>query len=53
MRSDDIVFITAPFTGYGTAPNGGAIDLVDERKMERLGLALQKDDVAGYLAENS
>lgn len=53
VRSDDIVFITAPFTGYGTAPNGGAIDLVDERKMERLGLALQKDDVAGYLAENS
>lgn len=52
LRSDDILFITAPFTGYGTAPNGGAIDLVDARRMEELGQALQKDDVAGYTAAN-
>ena len=52
LRADDIVFITAPFTGFGTAPNGGAIDIVDERRMEELGLALQSDDVAGYLAND-
>ncbi|MEI2779049.1 MAG: LCP family protein [Tetrasphaera sp.] len=50
VRGGDIVFVTAPFTGYGTAPDGGAIDLVDEARMEQLGLALQKDDLAGYVA---
>ena len=49
LRGSDIVFITAPFSGFGTAPNGGAIDIVDVLGMERLRVALQNDDVAGYL----
>jgi LCP family protein required for cell wall assembly len=48
LRSGDIAFITAPFTGFGTAPNGGSIDLVDEQGMEALGEALQDDDMASY-----
>ena len=27
VRGDDIHFVTAPFSGYGTAPNGGSIDI--------------------------
>ncbi len=48
LRSGDITFITAPFTGFGTAPNGGSIDLVDEQGMQALGEALQNDDMARY-----
>jgi len=52
LRGDDIEFITAPFSGYGTAPNGGAIDILDEARMESLALALQDDKVEEYLAGN-
>lgn len=51
LRGDDIVFITAPFSGYGTAPNGGAIDILDQPRMESLALALQDDKVEQYLAD--
>ncbi len=52
VRGGDIAFLTAPFSGYGTAPNGGAIDLLDERGMEDLRLALQDDKLADYLAQH-
>lgn len=52
LRGDDIVFITAPFSGYGTAPNGGAIDILDQARMNRLADALQSDTLEEYLAEN-
>ena len=48
LRGKDVSFITAPFTGFGTAPNGGSIDLVDEQGMQALGEALQNDDLASY-----
>ena len=48
LRSHDITFITAPFTGFGTAPNGGSIDIVDVPGMQALGEALQNDAMAGY-----
>lgn len=51
LRGDDIVFITAPFSGYGTAPNGGAIDILDQPRMESLALALQDDKIEEYLAD--
>lgn len=51
LRGDDIVFVTAPFKGYGVAPNGGAIDILDEPGMERLAFALQDDDVERFLAD--
>ena len=48
LRGKDVSFVTAPFTGFGTAPNGGSIDLVDEQGMQDLGEALQNDDMASY-----
>ena len=48
LRSRDITFITAPFTGFGTATNGGSIDIVDVPGMQALGEALQNDAMAGY-----
>lgn len=48
LRSGDVVFITAPFNGYGTAPDGGSIDILDEVGMAALGKALRNDDMADY-----
>ncbi|WP_195908151.1 LCP family protein [Nostocoides sp. HKS02] len=48
LRGSDIAFVTAPFTGFGTAPNGGSIDIVDEPGMRLLGDALQNDAMSGY-----
>ncbi len=48
LRGGDIAFITAPFTGFGTAPNGGSIDVVDEPGMVALGDALQNDQMSTY-----
>lgn len=48
IRSKDIVFVTAPFTGFGTAPNGGSIDIVDEAGMAELGNALRTGTMADY-----
>jgi LCP family protein required for cell wall assembly len=48
LRGNDIRFITAPFTGFGTSPQGASIDILDEPGMEALGEALQNDDLASY-----
>jgi polyisoprenyl-teichoic acid--peptidoglycan teichoic acid transferase len=48
LREDDVVFVTAPFTGFGTAPDGGWIEIVDEAGMERLGHALRTDTMDSY-----
>ena len=48
IRSDDVIFITAPFSGYGTAPNGGSIDIVDQPGMDRLGEALRTDTMSTF-----
>ena len=48
LRSGDIRFITAPFTGFGTSPSGASIDVVDVPKMKQLGEAIRDDDLASY-----
>jgi LCP family protein required for cell wall assembly len=48
LRSGDIRPITAPFTGFGTSPDGQSIDLVDEAKMAELGKALRTDAMDSY-----
>jgi LCP family protein required for cell wall assembly len=48
LRGNNISFITAPFTGFGTSPVGGSIDIVDEQGMRDLGDALQNDAMAAY-----
>ena len=47
LRSKDIVFITAPITGFGTSPQGASIDIVDDALMARLSFALRSDDMSG------
>lgn len=53
LRGKDITFITAPFTGYGTSPQGASIDLVDEQGMSELGTALQDDAMSTYADRTS
>jgi LCP family protein required for cell wall assembly len=46
LRSEDIVFITAPITGTGRSPQGASVDFVDYTKMAQLSSALRTDDVS-------
>jgi len=48
VRGGDIRFITAPFSGFGTSPVGGSIDIVDEAKMTAMGQAVAADQLDGY-----
>lgn len=48
LRSKDIVFITAPFSGFGTSPTGASIDIVDEGRMARLSAALRSDKMSTF-----
>jgi polyisoprenyl-teichoic acid--peptidoglycan teichoic acid transferase len=50
LRSEDIVFITAPFTGFGRSPQGASIDIVDEVKMAQLSTAFKADDLSSFVA---
>jgi hypothetical protein len=48
LRSEDIVFITAPIAGFGTSPQGTSIDIIDDAKMVELSMALKTDDVTSF-----
>lgn len=50
LRSDDIVFITAPITGFGRSPQGASIDIVDKVKLAQLSTALRTDTLSSYVA---
>ncbi len=48
IRGGDVVFATAPFSGFGTSPGGASIDVVDEKGMADLGEALRTDTMDEY-----
>lgn len=48
VRGEDIHFVTAPFSGYGTSPGGASIDILDEQGMAELSDALRTDDMEGF-----
>ena len=48
VRAGDVVFATAPFTGFGTSPSGASIDVVDKQGMADLGEALRTDTMDDY-----
>ncbi|WP_307818049.1 LCP family protein [Janibacter endophyticus] len=48
VRGDDIHFVTAPFSGYGTTSGGASIVVLDEPGMDRLSDALATDNMAGF-----
>lgn len=50
LRGEDIVFITAPITGFGRSPQGASIDIVDEVRMAQLSIALKTDAMSGFVA---
>jgi len=52
LRGDDIIFITAPFSGFGTSPVGASIDILDQPRMAQLSTALRKDDMGSYRVTN-
>jgi LCP family protein required for cell wall assembly len=49
LRPGDVVFATAPFSGFGSDPVAGSIDIVDQEKMDLLGEALRTDTMDEYL----
>ncbi len=48
LRGGDVRFITAPFSGFGTSPQGASIDVVDEAKMADLGKSIRTDTLDDY-----
>ena len=48
IRAGDVVFATAPFSGFGTSPAGASIDIVDKKGMADLGEALRTDTMDEY-----
>ncbi|HEX5970042.1 MAG TPA: LCP family protein [Intrasporangium sp.] len=48
LRGGDVLFITAPFSGFGTSPQGASIDVVDEAKMADLGESIRTDTLDDY-----
>lgn len=49
IRGNDVVFATAPFTGFAMDPVAGSIDVVDTKGMALLGDALRTDTMDDYL----
>jgi len=48
VRSGDVVFITAPYTGFGWSADGQSIDIVDEAGMADLGDAIRRSTLGDY-----
>lgn len=48
IRSGDVVFITAPYTGFGWSADGQSIDVVDEPGMAALGDAIRQSRLQDY-----
>lgn len=52
LRSSDIELLQAPLSGFGTAPDGQSIDVVDTRRMAKLSEALEQDTMAAYVEKH-
>lgn len=48
LRSGNIDYYTAPFSGFANNPTAGSIDVVDTTRMKKLGQALYHDKMSGY-----
>jgi len=48
MRSGDITYYTAPFSGFANNPTAGSIDVVNVPQMKKLGQALYHDKMDSY-----
>lgn len=48
LRSGDITYYTAPFSGFGNNKVAGSIDVVNEPQMKKLGQAIYHDKMSDY-----
>ncbi|GGB43550.1 transcriptional regulator [Flexivirga endophytica] len=48
LRSGDITYYTAPFSGFANDPVAGSIDVVNKPQMKKLGRALYHDKMSDY-----
>ncbi len=51
LSGKDIELMQAPLAGFGTAPDGQSIDVVDTAKLDELSKALKNDTIADYIAK--
>jgi LCP family protein required for cell wall assembly len=49
LGSDDVTFLTAPWSGYGTTSDGLSIVELDKKKCNALWKAVGDDDIQGYI----
>ena len=53
VRSDDIAFITAPYTGFAFISGAGSVDVLDEDGMQQLGEALRTGKLGDYADQHT
>lgn len=51
LTADDIQLLQAPLSGFGTAPDGQSIDVVNEPQLAALGKAMKSDTMDAYVAK--
>jgi LCP family protein required for cell wall assembly len=51
LKAKNIELMQAPLSGFGTAPDGESIDIVDTAKLAELSRALKDDTLDAYLAK--
>lgn len=51
LTSSDIELLQAPLSGFGTAPDGQSIDVVDEAQLAALGKAMKTDTMDAYVTK--
>lgn len=53
IRGKDIVFLTAPYTGYGTTSAGASIVVMDDPRLQDLSQDLRGDHMEDYVKNDS
>lgn len=48
LGPDEVLQMQAPIKGFGTAPTGASIDVIDEARLAELGKAIREDTVDEY-----
>jgi len=49
IHSDDVTFLTAPFAGYDTTPDGQSVVLLKTKESHALWQSIKNDDIQSYI----
>ena len=49
IHSDDVTFLTAPFAGYDTTPDGQSVVLLKTKESHALWRSIKNDDIQSYI----